>query len=144
VIANTAVTNGPAEVLQHFGVNPAAYARFGLAGHDGVDLATVEGQQLYAPIDGTIKGPFYDPGGWGLNLTVESWEGEQWYLCHLSSIGSSIEGDEVTALTPIALAGSTGNTSGGHVHVVCLPWRFYNEGPYRGRVDPLPFLLRTR
>lgn len=136
------VTRTDAMVMQHFGINPAAYARFGLAGHDGVDLLTEEGQQLYSPVDGTIRGPFYDPGGWGLNLAVELDWGARYYLCHLESVGASKDGDWVAAGTPICLAGATGNTEGRHVHTTFLPNGNYHDGPFRGRVDPVPFLLR--
>lgn len=141
---NTWVTNGPANIVQQFGVNPAAYARFGLAGHDGVDLYAEDGQELYAPVEGTIRGPYYDPLGWGINLAVETDDGSRWYLCHLQDVGDSRDGDHVVVGTPICHAGRTGNTDGMHVHVVYHPWLPYIWGPYRGRVDPLPFLLRTR
>lgn len=137
---NNPVTRTDAEVLQHFGINPAAYARFGLAGHDGVDLSSQVGDQLYAPVAGTIRGPFWDAAGWGLNLAVEDWKGGRFYLCHLHDVGASNDGDAVESGTPIATAGATGNTEGRHVHVTYHPNEAYDDGPYRGRVDPWPFL----
>lgn len=125
-----------------FGELPAAYARFGLAGHDGVDLLCPEGTQVYAPVDGTIAGLHNDPSGWGLNVQLRDHQGRDWYFCHLSSYQASQLGDDVIAGTPICLSGNTGNSTASHVHITLAPWPPYVAGLWRGRVDPLPFLIR--
>ena len=40
------IVDGDVSITQYFGENPAAYARFGLAGHNGVDLAMPVGTPL--------------------------------------------------------------------------------------------------
>lgn len=124
-----------------FGADPPAYFRFGLAGHDGVDALCDEGTQVYAPIDGEIVGLHDDPTGWGLNLQLRDSQGRDWYFCHLSSYQASQSGDHVVAQTPIALSGNTGNSTAPHLHITLHPYPTYSAGLWRGRVDPLPFLL---
>ena len=135
------VLEGDWPLGQLFGANPQAYLRFGLAGHDGVDLLCPEGTQVNAPVDGTIAGLHDDPTGWGFNLQLRDDEGRDWYLCHLSSYEASVVGDVVIAGTPIALSGNTGNSTAPHLHITLHPFPPYSAGLWRGRVDPLPFLL---
>jgi murein DD-endopeptidase MepM/ murein hydrolase activator NlpD len=124
-----------------FGAFPARYQRFGLAGHDGVDFICPEGTQVYTPCEGRIIGLHDDPAGWGRNLQLRDVQGRDWYFCHLSSFQSSVVGDWVIATTPVALTGNTGNSDTPHLHVTMQPHPPYSEGLWRGRVDPLPFLL---
>lgn len=138
----TPVLEGDWPVGLLFGALPASYVRFGLAGHDGVDFLCPEGTQVYAPASGTIAGLHDDPGGWGLNIQLRDDEGRDWYLCHLSDYQASKEGDHVIPGTPIALSGSTGNSTAPHLHVTFQPDPSYSAGLWRGRVDPLPFLRR--
>lgn len=134
------ITRTDARVLQQFGLNPAAYRAFGLPGHDGLDLEAEYGQQLYSPCDGIIAGLFHDPLGWGENLAIDDHQGGRWYLCHLSSFQASKVGDSVVLGTPVCLAGMSGNTNWRHVHTTLVPNLAWATTPYRGRVDPEPFL----
>ncbi len=137
-----AITRTDTRVLQPFAANPSAYARFGVPGHDGVDLETYDGQQLYSPVDGVIAGLYSDPGGWGYNLAVDFDDARRVYLCHLSSTQESMVGDHVIAGTPICTAGMTGNTNWPHVHVVLMEDKLFTGTLYRGRIDPEPWLRR--
>lgn len=135
-----AITRTNARVLQQFGVNPSHYVAFGLPGHDGLDLECQPGTQLYAPEDGVIGGRYHDDLGWGENLAIDLNSGGRVYLCHLSDFQSSKVGDEVVEGTPICLSGMTGNTNWPHVHITLVYDNNYLLTPYRGRVDPEPWL----
>lgn len=137
-----AITRTDARVLQRFGVNPAGYVVFGLPGHDGLDLETFTGQQLYAPTDGQIDWVKEDPTGWGLNLALAFDPNRTVVLCHLSDVQASSPGDLVVAGTPICLAGVSGNTNWPHVHVTLYDERDVLDTPYRGRIDPEPWLRK--
>lgn len=137
-----AITRTEAKVLQQFGVDPARYARYGLPGHDGLDLETEVGQQLYAPVDGVIGALLNDPSGWGRNIALDFAPNRRLYLCHLDDYQASAVGDFVVAGTPICLAGMTGNTNWPHVHVTLYDERDVTDTPYRGRIDPEPWLRR--
>jgi murein DD-endopeptidase MepM/ murein hydrolase activator NlpD len=135
-----AITRTDSRLLQQFGINPSWYQRFGLPGHDGIDLECLVGDQLYAPGPGTVAGKFYDPNGWGYNLALDLDSGGRLFLCHLVSFQSSQPGDHVEAGTPICQAGMSGNTNWHHVHVTLVADINYTSTPYRGRIDPEPWL----
>jgi murein DD-endopeptidase MepM/ murein hydrolase activator NlpD len=135
-----AITRTDARLLQQFGINPSWYQRFGLPGHDGIDLECLGGDQLYAPASGTIAGCFNDPKGWGYNLAIDLDGGGRLYLCHLYSFQNSHEGDHVEAGTPVCVSGMSGNTNWPHVHVTLVTDTNYTHTPYRGRIDPEPWL----
>lgn len=137
-----AITRTDARVLLPFGVEHARYDWFGLPGHDGLDLETIEGQQLYAPVDGTIVALQNDPGGWGRNLSLDFAPNRRLILCHLFSYQATRPGDLVVAGTPIALAGMTGNTNWPHAHITLLDEKDVLDTPYKGRIDPYPWLRR--
>jgi murein DD-endopeptidase MepM/ murein hydrolase activator NlpD len=127
-----AITRTDARLLQQFGINPSWYQRFGLPGHDGIDLECQIGDQLYAPAPGTVAGLFSDPHGWGYNIGIDLDGGGRLYLCHLSSFGSSRTGDHVEAGTPICLSGMSGNTNWPHVHVTLVADTNYTPLPTEG------------
>lgn len=96
-------------------------ARFGMSSglwshsHTGLDFAAPSGTSIYAIANGTIISTEYD-GAYG-NKTVERLDDgtELWY-CHQSAFKVNV-GDRVTGGQVIGSLGSTGNTTGPHVHV---------------------------
>jgi hypothetical protein len=113
-------------------------ARFGASGlwssiHTGLDFAAPSGTPIYAVANGVITETGYD-GAYG-NKTVETLpDGTEIWYCHQSTIGVSV-GDKVIQSEQIGTLGSTGHTTGPHVHIEVRP----NGGD---PVDPYPeFLL---
>ncbi len=87
--------------------------------HTGLDLAAPSGTPLRAVAGGTITEVGW-AGPYG-NRTVQTLEDgtELWY-CHQETIGVRL-GDEVTAGQEIGRVGSTGNTTGPHLHLEVRP-----------------------
>lgn len=128
-------------ITQGFGQNPDRYAPFGMKGHDGIDFKTVDRTFVYAPHDGvaTVK----DDGatGYGLHLTIDDGKRRS-VLAHLSEILVP-SGQQIYQGDPVCKSGSTGNSSGSHLH-----WTFkiLNNGQvqnkdngYNGAVDVSEF-----
>jgi len=135
-------------VSQQFAENPGYYQRVsGTPGHNGLDLACGLATQLYSPIEGVISELDVDPYGWGLYLKISEIgndNGQHYLLAHLSSVGDSKVGDQVVAGTPIALSGSSGNSTGPHVHVGWRPNGAYRNTLYHGWCDPEGELARLQ
>lgn len=83
--------------------------------HTGIDVAAATGTPIYACSKGTVKftGVY---GGYGNLVIVDHGSGIQTYYGHCSRIYASV-GDEVTKDTVIAAVGSTGNSTGPHLHL---------------------------
>jgi len=113
-------------------------ARFGQTGlwssfHTGLDFAAPTGTPIFAVANGVITDAGYD-GSYG-NKTVETLpDGTEIWYCHQTTIGVSV-GDKVIQSSQIGTVGSTGHTTGPHVHIEVHP----GGGD---AVDPYPeFLL---
>ena len=100
-------------------------ARFGMAGglwssnHTGLDFAAPSGTPIAAVANGVITKTGYE-GSYG-NQTVETLEDgtEIWYN-HQSVIGVQV-GDTVSAGQQVGNIGSTGNSTGPHLHLEVRP-----------------------
>jgi murein DD-endopeptidase MepM/ murein hydrolase activator NlpD len=100
-------------------------AGFGMAGslwssdHTGLDMSAPSGTPILAVANGVITETGYD-GSYG-NKTVQRLEDgtEIWY-CHQTSFSVS-PGDSVTGGQQIGSVGSTGNSTGPHLHVEVRP-----------------------
>jgi len=135
-------------ITQHFYQNPEDYARFSLPGHDGTDLGgKAEGTSILSISDGIVAFSDYDEG-YGNYVRVEHRAPDM--MCyvlyaHLSEPGA-LEGVSVKAGQQIGKVGSTGNSTGVHLHIeIRLMERdgTYKEGApmSKGRVDPQTFLF---
>ncbi len=87
--------------------------------HTGLDFATASGTPIVAVANGTIT-KTGSAGAYG-NQTVETLEDgtEIWY-CHQTTIDVQ-PGQVVTAGEQIGTVGSTGNTTGPHLHLEVRP-----------------------
>ncbi len=83
--------------------------------HEGIDIAANEGTPIYACSKGTVEycGEYY---GYGNLVIINHGNGIQTYYGHCSKIYVS-KGQEVTRDTIIAAVGSTGNSTGPHLHL---------------------------
>ncbi len=83
--------------------------------HTGIDLGAPSGANIYAMKAGTVVSAAYD-SGYGNFVIIEHSDGIRTLYAHCSkllvSAGDSVEMGEV-----IALVGSTGNSTGPHLHL---------------------------
>jgi murein DD-endopeptidase MepM/ murein hydrolase activator NlpD len=87
--------------------------------HTGLDFAAASGTPIVAVANGTITETGF-AGAYG-NRTIETLEdGTQIWYCHQTSFAAET-GDRVTAGEVIGSVGSTGNTTGPHLHLEVRP-----------------------
>jgi len=101
--------------------------------HDGVDIGVPDGTPILAAADGTVTvANMTDSyaGGWGYYVRVSHAGGYETLYAHCSALAVR-QGDAVTKGQVIAYVGSTGRSTGNHLH-----WEVYVNG---SRVDPLDF-----
>lgn len=101
-------------------VSPTITSRFGETGsrrytHTGVDLAIELGTSIYPIASGTVTFAGRN-GSYGNKVAIDHGDGiESWYA-HCNTLNVSV-GDVVTTDTCIATVGSTGNSTGPHLHL---------------------------
>lgn len=100
------------------------------AGHMGVDLATVEGGPIYAADGGTVVYAGAISGGYGIMVMIDHGTGYQTLYAHLSAVAVGC-GQGVSQGQMIGYGGSTGNSTGPHLHFEVRygggyvnPWQF--------------------
>ena len=109
------VRNG--RVTNWFGSREIDYSQFGIESHDGIDIAAPSGTPVLAVGDGKVMSVGNEPDGFGLFVRV--WHAEFGFhsvYAHLSSQRVSVN-QMVYQGTPLGAVGSTGNSSGNHLHI---------------------------
>lgn len=107
--------NGEITMTAEFGrVNTKLW---GKDGHKGIDLVSAD-RTIYSPCNGTVRKVLYDPKGWGYYVTIGAADGKYVHvLCHMAARPITVkEGQTVTRTTVIGMMGSTGNSTGVHLH----------------------------
>lgn len=99
--------------------------------HTGQDFSASAGTPVKAIHSGTIKEAGW-AGSYGYRVVLELDDGTELSFSHLSSMTKSA-GDKVTTGDVIARVGSTGNSSGPHLHLEVCPG---GGDP----IDPMPWL----
>ena len=99
-------------------------------GHTGIDLAVPTGTNVKATMSGKVIYAGWNDQGYG-NLVIVENGPYRTYFAHLSQVPVKL-GQEVTAGSVVGISGSTGNSTGPHVHYEVR----YNLKP----VDPAPFM----
>ncbi|CAM3391734.1 Peptidase M23 domain-containing protein [Nocardioides dubius] len=100
-------------------------ATFGQAGgnwsrnHTGLDFAAPTGTPVMAVANGTVTSAEY-AGAYGNQIIVTTDDGTELWFCHLSGYAVSV-GDTVRAGEVIGYVGSTGNSTGPHMHLEVRP-----------------------
>ena len=83
--------------------------------HKGIDIGAPMGESVYASKGGVVIAAGYNEGGYGNMVQIDHGEGILTLYGHLSAI--SVEpGQEVLAGELIGLVGSTGRSTGPHLH----------------------------
>jgi hypothetical protein len=136
------------KVTQKFGLNPEYYKQFGLSGHEGLDvIPTGTVWDVKCLEDGVVVRDEDNArsGAYGVYATI--WHPsirKATQYCHMAS--NSVKNGEILKKGDvIGKMGSTGNSTGAHVHLNLFDVdesgvRLNRDNGYLGGTDPLPFL----
>jgi len=113
-----------------FGYRISPYGRRVWRFHGGIDLAAPYGTPIWSTNDGIVSFAGWDSGH-GLMVEVDHGEGVSSRYCHASRLYVT-PGDSVYAGDLLAQVGSTGISTGPHLH-----YELFIDGE---RVDPLAYL----
>ena len=95
-------------------------SRFGLRSrdnHKGIDIGTAKGTPIYAAAAGTVSVSSYGyNGGYGNYIIINHGNGVQTVYAHCSSLVATV-GQKVSQGQLIARVGSTGISTGNHLHL---------------------------
>jgi len=86
--------------------------------HTGIDLATSYGSPVMSMSSGEIIEAGYD-GPYGNKIVIRHWDGTETWYCHLSRM--DLRSGSVRPGTVIGRVGSTGNSTGPHLHLEVHP-----------------------
>ncbi len=81
--------------------------------HTGIDLVS-DNTNIYSSCDGTVYKTGWD-NSYGNYIVIKNSDGKYHWFCHLSKINVS-KGNKVTRTSVIGIMGSTGNSTGRHLH----------------------------
>lgn len=102
----------------------------GMPNHDGIDFATTSGTPIVAVDEGEIV-PYREENNYGTTVAVQHLWGQSFYG-HLSTSSAQL-GEKVKKGQIIGFSGSTGRSTGPHLHLG-IKW---NDSRM---IDPLPLL----
>ena len=103
--------------------------------HRGVDIASPAGTEIRAPASGRVVKNDFQAGGAGNYLVLEHSDGSQSKYFHMQSRSGFAVGSDVEAGATIGRVGSTGKSTGPHLH-----YELWKDGV---PVDPRRFQLRN-
>jgi murein DD-endopeptidase MepM/ murein hydrolase activator NlpD len=122
-------------ITQQFGEYNPRYAQWGFTKHDGIDIAEAKGLPVHG-MTGIVDVIGNDPNGYGLYVSIKD-EIQQcwWTYAHLSHIEVK-HGQHLLTGDVIGRLGSSGSSTGPHVHVECKPFDYkaYINNGTLGRV----------
>jgi murein DD-endopeptidase MepM/ murein hydrolase activator NlpD len=127
---------GQYRISQDFGERPDYYKQFGLAGHEGVDIAATAGTNVYAAGAGTVKAVAAN-AVYGNYVIVQHMDGAQTLYAHLQDPSQLGVGQAVDTNTVLGAVGATGNSTGPHLHFGYKPPGADTTGGYKGWEDPM-------
>lgn len=141
------VKGQPHTIGQRFGANPQNYAKFGLPGHEGIDLFAPLGSDIVACADGIVKlgamalldypqGPAY-----GNQVRITHADGYETIYAHLNDIVVTV-GQRVKSGDLLGHADNTGNSFGNHLHLTVKHIGSQTPGYPVGIIDPEPLLIK--
>ena len=94
--------------------------------HKGVDIGTDYGDPIYAAADGVVTNVLYEEGGYGHYLIIDHGNGVFSLYAH-NERNLVYEGQYVSKGQVIAISGSSGRSTGPHVHFEVMEGSIQNE-----------------
>ena len=99
--------------------------------HNGLDLRAPNGTPVFATADGRVVHAGYD-GDFGKCVRIDHGHGVETVYCHMSTVEVEVD-QEITRGTEIGAVGSTGRSTGSHLH-----YEIHVDGVPR---DPSSYML---
>ncbi|NPA91567.1 MAG: peptidoglycan DD-metalloendopeptidase family protein, partial [Chloroflexi bacterium] len=103
--------------------------------HKALDIATEKGSPVAAADTGVVAWAGWNTQGYGWLVILDHRNGYRTYYAHLDAVWVAVE-DRVIKGQPIGVVGSTGHSTGPHLH--------FEVRDYGLQVDPLPLLHEER
>ncbi|MEV6319791.1 M23 family metallopeptidase [Nocardia sp. NPDC051787] len=101
---------GKYRISSHFGPRSGKH-------HGGLDMAAPAGTPIYAATGGTVVKAGNYGDGYGYQVRIRSADGTETIYAHQTPGSIRVKaGDRIPAGTPIGAVGSTGNSTGPHLH----------------------------
>jgi|GEM_PF-3168769 len=135
-------------IIQPFGVNPDSYRRFGLPGHEGVDIVAAENALVYCVAPGQVKmvnkpeDYLVNNHPYGVHVRVLHAGDYETIYAHLKELHVAMD-QAVEAGQVLGLADHTGNVFGNppdHLHLTLKHPGESAPGYPSNIIDPMPFL----
>jgi murein DD-endopeptidase MepM/ murein hydrolase activator NlpD len=99
--------------------------------HDypAADVVAPEGSPVYALTNAVVADAWPSPHGrCGIGFRIRAEDGGTYVYCHLSFLEATVvPGAALTAGAPVGLVGSTGNSTGPHLHLQYVPAEAYPQ-----------------
>jgi murein DD-endopeptidase MepM/ murein hydrolase activator NlpD len=109
--------------------------------HEGQDISAAAGTPLVAPVASTVFWVAFQRGGAGHYVVLRAPDGTDYVFMHLLAGSITVaEGASLAEGRPFAAVGSTGASSGPHLHFEIWPDGWYASKASRP-IDPLPQLM---
>jgi murein DD-endopeptidase MepM/ murein hydrolase activator NlpD len=99
--------------------------------HDypAADIAAPAGTPLFALTDGIVVDAYpQGAGNCGIGFTIQAGDGREWTYCHMSVLEPTVvPGASLLAGAAVGLVGSTGHSTGPHLHLQLQPATSYPQ-----------------
>lgn len=102
--------------------------------HRGVDIAASKGSKIYSPVSGHIVSKGNDVAGYGNYAVVKDQKGKNHLFAHMNKESYYGLGDRVNQFDVIGEVGSTGKSTGDHLH-----YEIRNNGSKYSTIDPMKY-----
>jgi hypothetical protein len=135
----------PVQGPHDFGADDARFgAERGGHSHQGQDIMAAEGTPVVAPFAGSVHWRAYQAEGAGHYVVIRGSDGRDYVLMHLQDGSVAVEkGQAVAAGQQLGAVGTTGRTSGAHLHFEIWPDGWF-ASPESRPIDPLAELRTWR
>ncbi len=134
-----------AVITQPFGANPQIYTRFGMPGHEGLDIRARNNTNIYCCAEGSVYRVHLSPKthAYGIHVRIRHKDGYKTVYGHLAKALVEV-GEQVEAGQLIGIADSTGASTGAHLHLTLK-----RDGATKRKetvypkdvIDPTPFMV---
>lgn len=127
-------------ITQAFGERHQRYYSLGLAGHNGVDYGCPLNTDVLAVEAGEVWESAFDPNGYGYYVKLRTEGGSDWLYAHLQHYHMPAPGEWIGEGARVGISGTSGMSTGPHLHLGYRPYWWVRGGPFDGYADPQPLL----